>query len=228
MRLPKSVSRREFDQLVKAARFSLKNPGRSKRPLPKDERSGYSHIYLFRHTQTFDNVRRIFSGRRNSRLTVEGIKQAKGLAEKLRHKKIDLIFASPLVRCQQTAQLVLKYHPKARLVMDPLILERDYGRLSGKNKEKLMRENFEKAVLYRRAYDFPPPGGESLKQVEKRVKSFYKKILKLAENEPGISIGISATNNTMRLLRMFFENLNKRKMQTIENPYGDYAAYSLK
>lgn len=219
------MTKKNFSLLVKAAKRSLERPGLSSKPLPKSESSKHSNIYLFRHTQTYDNLRRIFSGRRNSRLTPEGIRQAKELALKLKNKRIDLAFRPPLIRCKQTLDEVLRFHPEAEVVVESLLVERDYGELTGKSKVKLMRENFELAVKYRRAYDFPPPGGESLKEVkEKRIYPFCKKLVKMLKRERK-NVAICATNNTMRLIRMFFENLSVIQMQTLENPFGDYASY---
>lgn len=182
-------------------------------------------IYLFRHAQTHDNRRRIFSGRRNSRLTLLGVKQAERLAKNLKGKKIDLFISSPLARCLETLKPLRKYYPDVPLEKEKLLLERDYGRLTGKSKKKLMREDFEKAVLYRRSYDFPPPGGESLKEVQqKRVFPFCKKLFARAKKER-INVAICGTNNTMRLVRMFFEKLTIEEMLTLENPFDDYASY---
>lgn len=215
----------DFEKIKKAAIASLKTPGRRKRPLPKKESNKFSTLYVFRHTETHDNYRRIFSGRRESRLTRQGIKQAALLAQRLKNKKINLFIISPLVRCQQTVKPIKKYHLGAKLKAEKLLTERDYGKLTGKSKTKLMRKNFKKAVLYRRSYDVPPPGGESIKQVQqRRVFPFCKKL----ERELGqaqIKVAVCCTNNTMRLIRMYFENLSVEEMLTLENPFDDFAAY---
>lgn len=217
--------RDNFDLLIKAAKASLEHPGQGKGSLPKNESDRFSVVYLFRHTETFDNRRRIFSGRRNTRLTPLGIKQAKLLAQKLKNKRIDRAFRPNLIRCRQTLDEVLKFHPETEVVIEPLLVERDYGQLTGKSKLKLMRENFELAVKYRRAYDFPPPGGESFKQVkEKRIDPFCRRLTKELKKKK-INVAICCTNNTMRLIRMFFEKLSLLEMQTLENPFGDYASY---
>ncbi|MDI6882894.1 MAG: histidine phosphatase family protein [Patescibacteria group bacterium] len=216
-----------FEKIKKAALFSLKKPGGQKKKLPQKESNSYSTLYVFRHSQSCDNYRRIFSGRRQSRLTPEGIKQAKELAEKLKNKKINLFIISPLVRCQQTIKPIQKYHPRAKVRVEKLLKERDYGKLTGKSKMKLMREDFKKAILYRRSYDVPPPGGESIKQVQKRVFPFCKKLEKKLSKEK-INLAICCTNNTMRLLRMYFEKLSVEEMLTLENPFDDYAAYIVK
>jgi len=217
-----------FKKLIEAAKKSLENPGHSPRPLPKKESEKFSVIYVFRHTETYDNRRRVFSGRRNTRLTPRGIKQAKQLAKKLKGKRIDLAYCPPLIRCKWTLREVLRYHPGVKIIVDPLLVERDYGELTGKSKLKLMRENFELAVKYRRGYDFPPPGGESFKDVQtKRIFPFCRRLEKeLSKTKKNVAI--CCTNNTMRLIRMYFEKLTIFQMQTLENPFGDYAAYVVK
>ncbi len=213
-------------ELEKAAIKSLQNPGHSTQPLPKDE-SKPPILYLFRHCQTNDNIRRIFSGRRQTHLTQVGKKQAKMLAKKLSGKKIDLFISPPLVRCKETLQPLLKKFPKAKLLIKKDLYERDYGELTGKSKLKLMKLYPKKTILWRRSWDVAPPGGESIKDVwETRMHPFCKWLEKKIKREK-INVAYVSTNNTMRLARMYFEKLSIEKMLKLENPYADYAAYSL-
>jgi len=220
------MDKKELARLKKAALESLKNPGQAAKPLPKDE----SHppiLYLFRHTQTTDNVKRIFSGRRQPDLTETGRQQAKKLAQLLKNKKINLFLSPPQKRCQQTLKPLIKFFPGVEYSPLKNLQERDYGQLTGKNKLEIMKQYPEKAILWRRSWNVSPPGGESLKQVwEKRVKKFCLWLEKKMKKEK-ISVAYCGTNNTVRLIRMYFEKLPIKKMLTIENPYGDYAAYSL-
>lgn len=217
----------DFQKIKKAAITSLKNPGKCL-SLPKTKEGKYSTLYVFRHSQTFDNIRRVFSGRRNSKLTPEGIRQAKRLANLLKSKKIDFFISSPLSRCLETLEEVRVFHKQVSLVKEPLLLERDYGKLTGKSKTKLMRKSLEKAILYRRSYDFPPPGGESLKEVQiKRVFPFCGKLVKKMRSEK-INVAVCCTNNTMRLIRMYFERLSIEEMLTLENSFEDYASFSVR
>ena len=217
----------KFADLAKAARASLDHPGRAAEPLPKKELTGYSHLYLCRHAQTYDNVRRIFSGRRNSHLTPQGRLQAQHLAKLLKNKHFDLFIISPLDRCRETIAPLRRNNPHISVKEEPLLLERDYGRLTGTSKLKLMRSHFHWAVLYRRSYATPPPEGESLRDVwQKRVSSFCHRLQKKLREER-VDILICCTNNTMRLIRMFFEHLSIDEMLTLENTFGDYAAYSI-
>ena len=215
----------DFEKIKKAALASLKNPGKQKKPLPKKESEKFSTLYLFRHSQTKDNKRRVFSGRRQSQLTNQGKKESRELAEKLKNKKIDFFVVSPLIRCKQTVRPIKKNYPQAKMRIEKMLVERDYGELTGKSKEKLMRDNFEKAVLYRRSYEISPPGGESIKQVQlKRVFPFCWKIEKELKSKK-VNAAICCTNNTMRLIRMYFEKLSIEEMLILENPFADFAAY---
>ncbi len=220
------MDKKTLEALKKAAIDSLKNPGKNKVSLPKDE----SHppvLYLFRHTQTNDNIRRIFSGRRQTSLTKEGEKQAKMLAEKLKNKKIDLFISPPLKRCKQTLSPLKKYFPNVPYIQKKELVERDYGDLTGKSKLRIMKLYPEKAILWRRSWNYPPPNGESLKTVwETRIKLFVKWLENKIKKE-NINVAYAGTNNTVRLIRMYFEKLSIEQMLTLENPYGDYVAYSL-
>ncbi len=150
-------------QIAKAALESIQKPGQSRSPLPKIKGKKQPPIlYLFRHCQSYDNIRHIFSGRRNSHLTPEGIKEAEELAQKLKNEKIDLFISPPLARCLETATIVKKYHQQAELITLPQLVERDYGQLTGKSKVKMMKLYPQKTLLWRRSWQVPPPGGESL------------------------------------------------------------------
>lgn len=217
-----------WEQIKKASEDSLKNPGKNKKPLPKNESKTDPEIYVFRHGETYDNLNRVFSGWRDSKLTDVGIKQAEILAEKLKYKDIDLCIVSPLSRSQDTAEIALKYHTDMVYEVDQRIIERNYGDLQGQSKEKLMKEQPELAIKYRRGYDTPPPHGESMKMVEERVFPFCEELVARVKRE-NINIAISCHGNSMRAIRRYFENLTIIEELTVENPLAqDYAEYIVK
>ncbi len=217
----------DLKKLQQAAQQSLDNPGQGK-PMPKTDSTQKPILYLFRHTQTEDNLNRVFSGsRRNPKLTPEGKMQAQQLAEKLKNKEIDLFISPPLIRCEQTLVPLRQYFIKVPYLQKKEIVERDYGDLTGKNKLEIMKMNPEKAVLWRRSWDVAPPNGESIKDVwDGRIKQFCLWLEQKMQQEK-INVAYAGTNNTVRLIRMYFEKLSIEQMLTIENPYGDYASYSL-
>jgi 2,3-bisphosphoglycerate-dependent phosphoglycerate mutase len=212
-------------QLKKASVDSLKNPGKNNKELPKKHSKTDPEIYVFRHGESTDNVRKIFSGWRDAQLTDVGISQAEVLSKKLKGKHIDLCIVSPLSRSQDTAEIALKYHEDMVYEVDQRIIERNYGDLQGYSKEKLMKEDPELAVKYRRGYDFPPPHGESMKMVEERVFDFCRDLVERVKRE-NINVAVSCHGNSMRAIRRYFEELTIIEELTIENPLAqDYAAY---
>ena len=186
------------------------------------------HIYIFRHGETNFNRSKRFTGWVNSRLTPEGIEQAKLIAEKLRKKPFQIAFKTSLSRSSNSLKIVLKYHPECkRVIVDDRMIERSYGDLERKY-HKAVIKNYGKRQfdLWHRSYDVPPPGGESMLMVEKRVLSFVKDLLILMEREK-VDVAISAHNNSIRPFRRYFENLTIEQMMALENPYDKYFNYAV-
>jgi len=186
------------------------------------------HIYIFRHGETTFNRSKRFTGRVNSRLTPKGIEQANLIAEKLREKMFQIAFKTSLSRSSNSLEIVLKYHPECKKVMvDDRMIERSYGDLERKYHKTVIKKYGKRQFdLWHRSYDVPPPGGESMKMVEKRVLSFVKDLLTLMEKEK-INVVISAHNNSMRIFRRYFENLTIKQMMALENPYDKYFDYTV-
>lgn len=218
----------KFKKIQQAALASLKKPGKQFGKLPKQESEKYPEIYVFRHGETYDNLRRIFSGWRDSKLTPKGIVQAEKLRKSLKEKDIDLCIVSRLSRSKDTARIALKDHPDVKFETDDRIIERCYGDLQGKSKLKIMREKPKLAVKYRRSYDLPPPDGESIKMVEERTFPFCKQLVERVKKH-NINVAISAHGNSMRVIRKYFEKLSVIEELTMENPLGeDYVQYVIK
>ncbi len=184
------------------------------------------YIYVFRHSQTYYNKRHIFTGGRiDSKLTPFGIKQAEKIAKKLKGKRIDYAFTSPLSRAKDTLKIVLKYHPECKKVfVDERLVERDYGELTRKSKDKYAREHPDLYPIYHRSYDVAPPGGESIKDVEKRVMPFIKDLIEFVKRNK-VNVAISAHGNSLRPIRKYFEGLSNEEMCKIETVQDDYYEY---
>ncbi|MDP3639869.1 MAG: histidine phosphatase family protein [Nanoarchaeota archaeon] len=211
------------------------------------------YIYLFRHGQTTYNERGWFTGCRDAKMTNAGYQNARTIARKLQNKKIDVAYRSHLSRSKETLKEVLPFHPECReIIEDDRIIERCYGTLEGRSHrsfleevkrkvlvavekkygklEKHSRRKFGEEVAQQifnavhRSYDIPPPDGESLKTVEKRVRLFIKDLLKKMKKEH-ISVAISAHGNSMRPFRRYFEKLSVEEMLRLENPYDRYFSY---
>lgn len=185
------------------------------------------HIYLFRHGETFYNKSGRLTGWRNSRLTNVGKNQAKSIAQKLKAMKFDVAFKTSLSRSSDSLKIILQHHPECkRIVIDDRLIERFYGDLEGKYHKTIIKQYGKKQFdVWHRSYDVPPPGGESIKMVEKRVFSFIKDLPSLTKKGNAV---ISAHNNSMRPFRRYFENLTIKEMMALENPFDKYFHYTIR
>jgi 2,3-bisphosphoglycerate-dependent phosphoglycerate mutase len=185
-------------------------------------------IYLFRHGQTCFNRDRRFTGWKDSTLTPRGIKDAKKVAKLLKDKTFQVAYQTRLSRSKDTLKSVLKYHPECeKIITDDRMIERSYGKLQGKYHKTIIAEHGEKQYdIWHRSYNIPPPGGESIKDVEKRVERFIKDLLRYMEKHK-VNVAISAHGNSMRPFRKHFEKLSVKKMMTLENPYDDFFEYTV-
>ena len=185
-------------------------------------------IYLFRHGQTYYNKSGRFTGDIDSHLTSQGIQDAKKIAKKLKDKKIDYAFQTHLSRSQDTLKYILRFHPECKkIIEDDRMLERDYGLLKGKYHHTIIAKyGQEQYDLWHRSYETKPPGGENMKDVEKRVLAFIKDLLVFMKKHKG-DVAISAHGNSMRPFRKYFEHLTREKMMQLENPWDDYFVYTL-
>ncbi|MSR85769.1 histidine phosphatase family protein [Candidatus Woesearchaeota archaeon] len=185
-------------------------------------------IYLFRHGQTYYNKSGRFTGDINSHLTPQGVKDAKKIAQKLKGNIVDYAFQTRLSRSKDTLKYVLRFHPECKkIINDDRMIERDYGLLKGKYHARIIVQYGQKQFdTWHRSYETRPPGGESIKDVEKRVEAFIKDLLIFMKKHKG-NVAISAHGNSMRPFRKHFEHLSREKMMQLENPWDDYFAYSV-
>jgi len=183
-------------------------------------------LFVYRHAETTDNSRGIFSGWRDPELTLKGLSQAQEIAEQLRREKIDYAFTSHLRRARKTLEIVLETHPAVPVFRDDRLIGRCYGLLQGKSKKKVARERPEWFAQIHRGYNFLPPEGESLKMVENRTLPFLGQLQEWLRQNPG-NVAISCHGNSIRLIRRVFEHLSLRQMLQLENPQDRVMAYAL-
>jgi 2,3-bisphosphoglycerate-dependent phosphoglycerate mutase len=219
-------------RVEEAAKLLLYKKTKSKipKPLPKSE-SKKPILYVVRHAQSEDNVRYIFGGWRDSNITEKGKQQALTVAEKLKDKHFDMLVCSDLKRTKQTLELAISLNEEAKklpIIEEPQIKERNYGDLQGRNKLEMYLENAELTQKYRRSYDTPPPNGESLKQTINRVQEYLlEELLPKMKNE-NINVLLVGHGNSVRGIRMYFENLTEFEVTKIETPLAqDYCAYEI-
>jgi 2,3-bisphosphoglycerate-dependent phosphoglycerate mutase len=184
-------------------------------------------LFVFRHSETFDNRRGVFSGWRDSELTSKGLMQAQKIADQLKQYQIDYSFTSHLRRAKKTLEIVLEPHPTVPVFIDDRLIERCYGLLQGKNKKKLAHSDPEWYAQVHRGYESVPPEGESLRMVEKRVLSFLKQLRDWLAQAPG-NVAISCHSNSIRPIRRVFENLHLEQTLQLESPQDRAMTYELR
>ncbi len=183
-------------------------------------------LYVFRHGESEDNREHIFSGWRNSPLTDKGRLDALEVAKLLEQKEIKVFYSPDLDRNRETVVIVMKNHPGSELIIDNRLRERCYGELQGQKHLDLMNRDLELYKSYHRSYDVPPPGGESIKDVETRVWPFCEEIVNKIKKDK-IDFGVCAGNNAMRVIRRYFGKLTVEEMLKIENPFDNFFEYEI-
>ena len=126
-------------------------------------------ILLARHGETEFNRERRFQGRLDVPLTDRGRRQARELAEAARGEGVVALYASPLVRARETAEIVggaLGLKPR----VDDRLMEMDVGTWGGRLKEEIEAEDADAWRRWQAAgEDWRFPGGESLGEQQERV-----------------------------------------------------------
>ena len=183
-----------------------------------------SHLVLVRHGQSEWNEKNLFTGWRDPDLTAQGVDEAKAAGQALKQQGLvfDLAFTSDLQRAQKTLTLLLAEQGQSDLptTKNQALNERDYGDLAGLNKDDA-REKWgaEQVHIWRRSYDTPPPGGESLKDTGARVLPYYDSAI-LPLIKAGKNILIAAHGNSLRSLVMRLEGLSSDEILDINIDTG--------
>jgi len=186
-------------------------------------------LILLRHGESQWNLENRFTGWVDVPLSPRGIQEAKNAGDKLRGFTFDRAFTSVLVRANETLRLALDAIGQSNIPIekDKALNERMYGELQGLNKAETVKKYGEAQVkIWRRSYDVPPPGGESLKDTAERVLPYYKDTIKpyLLKGE---TILVAAHGNSLRALIMELEQLSRAQVLELNIPTGAPLLYEL-
>jgi 2,3-bisphosphoglycerate-dependent phosphoglycerate mutase len=188
-------------------------------------------LVLVRHGQSEWNLKNLFTGLKDPGLTEQGVGEAKAAGARLRKLGLsfDVAFTSVLSRAQETLTLMLDEigQPQLETFKDPALNERDYGDLSGLNKDDARKRWGEEQVhIWRRSYDVAPPGGESLKDTAARVLPYYLEYI-LPRVMSGRRVLVSAHGNSLRALVMVLDHLDTKSILSLEIATGEPLLYRL-
>jgi 2,3-bisphosphoglycerate-dependent phosphoglycerate mutase len=187
-------------------------------------------LVLVRHGQSEWNLKNLFTGWKDVDLTPVGMTEARTAGRMLKAQGIafDIGFTSALRRAQDTMTIMLEEMAlRIPVIGDAALNERDYGELSGLNKDDARaRWSEEQVHVWRRSYDVAPPGGESLRDTAARVLPYY-----IAEILPCVLRGervlVTAHGNSLRALVMVLDRLGPQGIVERELATGVPLIYHL-
>ena len=151
-------------------------------------------IIYFVHGTTTDNAEKMCSGWKEAMLNELGKEQAENLGKVIREKgiKFDILITSDLQRAIDSSDIAF---PEYKKIRDNRLRECNYGDLDGKHKS---------LVIYEEHIESKFPNGESLKDVEERMRDCIKS---LKQNYPGKTIGIVAHRAPQLALEVITKNI---------------------
>jgi 2,3-bisphosphoglycerate-dependent phosphoglycerate mutase len=188
-------------------------------------------LVLVRHGESEWNKLNLFTGWRDPGLTETGIAEAHqaGKLLKAQGRVFDIAYTSVLTRAQITLEIMLEELGQQGLetIKDQALNERHYGDLCGLNKDDARKKwGDEQVHIWRRSYDVPPPGGESLKDTAARVLPYYEANI-LPQVLAGRNVLVSAHGNSLRALIMKLDNLSPEEILKLNLGTGVPYVYRL-
>ena len=189
-----------------------------------------AYLALVRHGESTWNEKGLWTGWTDVDLSKKGLQEAREAAKLLVDIPFDLAFTSELARADETLEqmeLAFKYESLPEIA-NKALNERDYGDLTGKNKWEVEKEfgedQFQK---WRRGWDTPPPGGESLKDVYERTVPYFQNEI-LPHLEKGENVLIVAHGNSLRALVKYLDNLSVPEVEDLSIATGEIYLYEIR
>lgn len=190
-----------------------------------------SKLILLRHGQSEWNKLNQFTGWKDVNLSQEGMIEAKLAAFAIQNLELDIHFGftSNLIRAQKTLEIILKILKLENIKVEKNIAlnERDYGKLTGLNKDEARKKWGEEQVkIWRRSYNVAPEDGESLKDTYERAVPYFETNI-VPELKKEHNVIISAHGNSLRSIIMNLEELNEKEIIDVEIATGTPIVYEL-
>ena len=179
-------------------------------------------MVLIRHGESQWNLENRFTGWVDVPLSTRGEQEAQDAGRRIQSFRFHEAFTSVLTRAKETLRIVLEVIGQTTIPVeaDQALNERMYGDLQGLNKAETAQKYGESQVkIWRRSYDVPPPGGESLKDTAERVLPYYQQHIE-TKLLSGKNLLIVAHGNSLRALVMHLNQLSKEEVLELNIPTG--------
>lgn len=188
-----------------------------------------AYLLLVRHGESEYNAKSLWTGWIDSPLSAKGRREAAQMADVMRDFTINRCYTSKLKRAADTLTIILKNLGKSDLPIETsaALNERDYGDLAGLNKWEVQKKyGEEQFARWRRGWDEPVPGGETLKDVYARAIPYYESAI-LPHLKAGENVLVSSHGNALRALIKYFDRLSDEAVEHLEMPFGEVLIYTV-
>ena len=185
-------------------------------------------LVLVRHGESLWNLENRFTGWVDVPLTKKGEEEAANAGELLKGISFDVAYTSALRRAQSTLAIMLAImNQDVPVIRDQALNERNYGDLSGLNKaDTAAKYGDEQVHIWRRSYDVPPPGGESLRDTKARTVPFFERAI-LGDLRQGKDVLVVAHGNSNRSIVMELEHLTPEEVLELNLATGVPLVYEV-
>lgn len=161
-------------------------------------------LYLVRHGETIENVKKITMGQKYGKLTSVGVKQARLLGEQLKNYEFDIIYSSDLKRASATLKEIKRHSSKTPIIYTKDLRETKFGELEGKRWDKISMKDISGDFITKKAR-----GGESLQDVKKRISKFINLLKKKHVND---QVLIVAHAGTIKMFLSILQGISVKKI----------------
>ena len=180
-------------------------------------------LILIRHGQSVWNAENRFTGWTDVELSERGVGEAERAGDILSEIRFGVVHTSGLIRAQKTAEIIMSRNNvsgKIPVMKDQRLNERHYGDLQGLNKaETAEKHGAEQVHIWRRSFDVPPPGGESLKMNAERTIPYFEEEI-VPDLRDGKNVLVSAHGNSLRSIVMHIESISPEEIVSLEIATG--------
>ena len=180
-------------------------------------------LILIRHGQSVWNAENRFTGWTDVELSQKGVGEAERAGDILSEIRFGVVHTSGLIRAQKTAEIIMSRNNvsgKIPVMKDQRLNERHYGDLQGLNKaETAEKHGAEQVHIWRRSFDVPPPGGESLKMNAERTIPYFEEEI-VPDLKDGKNVLVSAHGNSLRSIVMHIESISPEEIVSLEIATG--------
>ena len=180
-------------------------------------------LVLIRHGQSVWNAANRFTGWTDVELSEKGEIEAADAGLQLADVRFDVVHTSGLIRAQRTAEIVMSKNTVSGNIptrVDERLNERHYGDLQGLNKAETAEiHGADQVHIWRRSFDVPPPGGESLEMTADRTIPYFVEEI-IPDLESGKNVLVAAHGNSLRSIVMHIEGISPEEITSLEIPTG--------